>query len=97
MSRQRVVDQLSGLLLGVFVGTALFAIAARSVAPKYTVTTTGWRLEHIPMPVCPNDHKRWTDIPERDEVDAFTLVCEKTPLAVRIGGTDTKPIFVSAK
>ena len=46
-------------------------------APTLTRNGTNWVLAHVPMPECPNDHKRTVAIPERDEVDALTVSCIK--------------------
>lgn len=43
--------------------------------PKITRHGTGWSLEHVQMPACPDDHKRIVDAPERDEVDALSVYC----------------------
>jgi len=43
--------------------------------PSYTQTKSGWKLEHVPVPSCPDSYKRTVDIPERDEVDALTVTC----------------------
>lgn len=60
---------------GVAVTILIFYLLAPR--PTYTATPTGWKLEHVPMPVCPDDHKRTIDAPERDEVDALSVTCEK--------------------
>jgi hypothetical protein len=46
--------------------------------PKYTSTSTGWKVEHIALPSCPDSYQRNVDLPERDEVDAETVTCSKS-------------------
>lgn len=68
------MKSLASFTLGVLFTIVVFYL----VAPRatYIETPTGWKLEHIPMPPCPEDHDRTIDMPERD-LNAFTLVCEK--------------------
>lgn len=42
---------------------------------KTLLPNGGWKLEHVPMPACPDGLKRTIDAPERDEVDALTITC----------------------
>lgn len=41
-----------------------------------------WIMAHVPMPICPDGSKRTIDLPERDEVDAFTITC-KAPVPTK--------------
>lgn len=60
--------------------------------PNFTRNATGWTVQYQ-MPVCPDDHLRYTSIPDRDESDTFTLYCQKPQFKIRAGGTDANPTF----
>lgn len=61
-------------LITLGLGTAFFC-GTRVNHPTTTYSPSGWVMSGVQMPVCPDDHIRTVDIPERDEVDSLAVSC----------------------
>lgn len=76
MTKRSLLITALGLAIGLTIGAVIQNRVDNAQSPRVVYTGTNWTMPHVPMPVCPDDHKRTVDIPERDEVDAFTITCK---------------------